>query len=109
MADAPAIPYGRATQREPAAKEVHILWSPDGLGCDGDTISTTAATQPSIEDIVMGAIPLDQQLRPTWLYGQGNQPAGLGQGPAHTRAARPPAPLPHHCRHHDGAQPVHRR
>jgi len=57
MADAPAIPYGRATQREPAAKEVHILWTPDGLSCDGDTISTTAATQPSIEDIVMGAIP----------------------------------------------------
>src|SRR5437763_633870 len=50
-------PYGRNTQREPAVKEVHILWTPDGMSCDGDTISTTAATQPSIEDIVMGAIP----------------------------------------------------
>jgi len=57
MAESTEAPYGRKTQREPNVKEVHILWSPDGLGCDGDTISTTAATQPSIEDIVMGAIP----------------------------------------------------
>ncbi len=28
-----------------------------GLGCDGDTIAITAATQPSIEDVVLGAIP----------------------------------------------------
>src|SRR3954468_10790437 len=51
------VPYGRRTQQPPAVKEVHILWTPDGLSCDGDTISTTAASQPSIEDIVMGAIP----------------------------------------------------
>ena len=57
MAEATAAPYGRKTQREPAVKEVHILWTPDGLSCDGDTISVTAATQPSLEDIVMGAIP----------------------------------------------------
>jgi hydrogenase small subunit len=57
MAEATAVPYGRKTQREPAVKEVHILWTPDGESCDGDTISVTAATQPSIEDIVMGAIP----------------------------------------------------
>ena len=41
----------------PAVKEIHVLWSPDGLSCDGDTISVTAATLPSIEDIIMGAIP----------------------------------------------------
>src|SRR5690606_30823181 len=40
-----------------AVQEVHILWTPDGMSCDGDTISTTAASQPSIEDIIMGAIP----------------------------------------------------
>jgi hydrogenase small subunit len=57
MAETSEAPYGRKTQREPAVKEVHILWTPDGLGCDGDSVSTTAATQPSIEDIVMGAIP----------------------------------------------------
>lgn len=50
-------PYGRVTQRPPAVKEVHILWITAGLGCDGDTISITAATQPSIEDVLMGAIP----------------------------------------------------
>jgi hydrogenase small subunit len=56
MAEA-TVPYGRKTQKPPAVKEVHVLWTPDGESCDGDTISTTAATQPSIEDIVMGAIP----------------------------------------------------
>ena len=28
-----------------------------GLGCDGDSVSITAATQPSIEDVLLGAIP----------------------------------------------------
>src|SRR6476660_7145770 len=50
-------PYGRVTQRAPAVKEVHIVWMTTGLGCDGDSVSITAATQPSIEDVVMGAIP----------------------------------------------------
>jgi hydrogenase small subunit len=52
--DAATVPYGR---RPPAVKEVHILWLTAGLGCDGDTVSVTAATQPSIEDILLGAIP----------------------------------------------------
>src|SRR5437016_5795322 len=50
-------PYGRKTQRPPAVAQVDILWLTAGLGCDGDTISKTAATQPSIEDLVLGAIP----------------------------------------------------
>jgi hydrogenase small subunit len=37
--------------------EVHILWSSELLGCDGDSVSITAATQPSVEDVVMGNIP----------------------------------------------------
>jgi hydrogenase small subunit len=37
--------------------EIDILWLTAGLGCDGETIAMTAATQPSIEEIVMGAIP----------------------------------------------------
>src|SRR5215470_3347573 len=57
MAEIAEVPYGRKTQREPAVKEVHILWITAGLSCDGDSVSTTAASQPSIEDIVMGAIP----------------------------------------------------
>jgi len=40
-----------------APRDVHVLWITAGLGCDGDSIAVTAATQPSIEDIVMGAIP----------------------------------------------------
>lgn len=51
------VPYGRVTQRAPAVAEVHILWLTAGLGCDGDSVSITAATQPSIEDVIMGAIP----------------------------------------------------
>src|SRR5271155_924122 len=38
-------------------KEISILWITAGLGCDGDTIAMTAATQPSLEDILLGAIP----------------------------------------------------
>src|SRR3982074_3949690 len=51
------VPYGRITQRPPAVKDVHIVWITAGLGCDGDSVSITAATQPSVEDVVMGAIP----------------------------------------------------
>ena len=41
----------------PAVSEVHIIWITAGLSCDGDTISITNAEQPSIEDVLMGAIP----------------------------------------------------
>ncbi len=44
--------------RPPALGAVEILWITAGLGCDGDTISATAATQPSLEDLILGAIPL---------------------------------------------------
>jgi hydrogenase small subunit len=36
---------------------VHILWMNGGLGCDGDSVALTAATQPSIEEIMVGALP----------------------------------------------------
>jgi hydrogenase small subunit len=55
--DAKAVPYGRKTQHTPNIKEVHVLWITAGLGCDGDTVSITAASDPRIEDVVMGAIP----------------------------------------------------
>ncbi len=38
-------------------EDVHVIWIVEGLGCEGDTVSITAATQPSLEDIVLGAIP----------------------------------------------------
>ena len=50
---APAI----VADRPPDVKEVHVVWITAGLGCDGDSVSITAATQPSIEDVVLGAIP----------------------------------------------------
>jgi hydrogenase small subunit len=37
--------------------KVTILWITAGLGCDGESVAITAATQPSIEDIVMGGLP----------------------------------------------------
>ena len=48
------IPHGRRT---PDIKEIDVLWITAGLGCDGDSVSITAATQPSIEEVLMGAIP----------------------------------------------------
>ena len=40
-----------------AIQEIDVLWLTAGLGCDGDSVSITAATQPSIEDVLLGAIP----------------------------------------------------
>jgi hydrogenase small subunit len=40
-----------------APDEMHVIWLTAGLGCDGDTIAMTAATQPSLEDLVLGALP----------------------------------------------------
>jgi hydrogenase small subunit len=50
-------PYGRVTQKDPAVPEIHIVWMTTGLSCDGDSVSITAAMQPSLEDVVLGAIP----------------------------------------------------
>jgi hydrogenase small subunit len=41
----------------PPIAEIEVLWVTAGLGCDGDTIAMTAATQPSIEEVVLGALP----------------------------------------------------
>ncbi|MFZ0967439.1 MAG: hypothetical protein WAN13_04125, partial [Candidatus Acidiferrales bacterium] len=45
---------GSATE---SIKEIDVLWITAGLGCDGDTIAMTAATQPSIEELILGAFP----------------------------------------------------
>src|SRR5436309_13438089 len=52
MADSPS----GITKPSPVS-DVHILWITAGLSCDGDSVSVTAAEQPSIEDVLMGAIP----------------------------------------------------
>src|SRR5262245_34031345 len=52
-----APPHGRRTQHTPAIEALDVLWLTAGLGCDGDTISITAATQPALEDVLLGGIP----------------------------------------------------
>jgi hydrogenase small subunit len=47
----------------PPIGEVAILWLTAGLSCDGDTIAMTAATQPSLEDVLSGAIPWIPKVR----------------------------------------------
>jgi hydrogenase small subunit len=47
----------RSDRESHGVNEIDILWITAGLGCDGDTIAVTAATQPSIEDIILGALP----------------------------------------------------
>jgi len=38
-------------------RALHILWMNGGLSCDGESVALTAATQPSIEEIMLGALP----------------------------------------------------
>jgi hydrogenase small subunit len=37
--------------------EVNILWTSEGMSCDGDSVSITAAMQPSLEDVLLGVLP----------------------------------------------------
>ena len=53
-----------------------VLWITAGLGCDGDTIAMTAATNPSIEDLVLGGIPGVPAIRlhnPCLAYANGDE------------------------------------
>jgi hydrogenase small subunit len=43
--------------------EIDVLWITAGLGCDGDTISMTAASQPSLEELIFGALPFVPKLK----------------------------------------------
>jgi hydrogenase small subunit len=56
MSDTTIISEREVRETQPI-EEIDILWITAGLGCDGDTIAITAATQPSLEDLVLGAIP----------------------------------------------------
>lgn len=46
-----------ATNTENGLKEIHILWTSEGMSCDGDSVAVTGASQPSIEDVVLGLVP----------------------------------------------------
>ncbi|PWT80511.1 MAG: hydrogenase expression protein HypE, partial [Acidobacteria bacterium] len=57
-------------------KEIDILWITAGLGCDGDTIAVTAATQPSLEEILLGGIPGIPKVNirnPFWAFENGDE------------------------------------
>jgi hydrogenase small subunit len=36
---------------------IHVVWLTSGLGCDGDSVAMTAATSPSLEDLLHGVLP----------------------------------------------------
>ena len=60
----------------PALDVLDVIWLTAGLSCDGDTIAVTAATQPSIEDLVLGALPGMPQVRlhnPVLAYENGDE------------------------------------
>ncbi|MEO7197773.1 MAG: hydrogenase expression protein HypE [Solirubrobacterales bacterium] len=40
-----------------AEKTINVLWLTTGLSCEGESLALTAATSPSLEDIVGGVIP----------------------------------------------------
>ena len=48
-------PYADKKQTEGVT--AHIIWMTTGLGCDGDSVAMTSATNPSLEDIITQAIP----------------------------------------------------
>src|SRR6202050_2640891 len=52
-----------SSQAPQAISEIDVLWITAGLGCDGYTIAMTAATQPSIEDVVLGSMPWIPKVR----------------------------------------------
>lgn len=51
-------PAPKGKERPPSTiEELDVLWLTAGLSCDGDSVSITAASEPSIEDVILGAIP----------------------------------------------------
>ncbi len=36
---------------------VHIIWMTTGLGCDGDSVAMTSATNLRLEDLIEGVVP----------------------------------------------------
>ncbi|MGQ0678297.1 MAG: hypothetical protein ACT4OM_01325 [Actinomycetota bacterium] len=49
--------FEAATPPDPGAPVVHALWMSSGLSCDGESVAITAATNPSLENLIAGVIP----------------------------------------------------
>ncbi len=43
----------RGAERRP----IKVLWLTSGLGCDGESLAMTSATNPSLEDLLFGTLP----------------------------------------------------
>lgn len=59
-----------------SAREITVLWITAGLGCDGESVALTAATQPGIEDLVQSALPGLPPMRflnPFYAYENGDE------------------------------------
>jgi len=54
---APPMPTGQKGDATKGVTELHVLWISEGMSCDGDTVSITAASQPSLEDVLLGLVP----------------------------------------------------
>jgi len=52
-ADGAAADARRTAERQP----ISVLWLTSGLGCDGDSVALTAATSPSLEELLAGCLP----------------------------------------------------
>jgi hydrogenase small subunit len=46
-----------AMQPRAGHRPVSVLWLTTGLGCDGESIALTSATNPSLEDLLRGCLP----------------------------------------------------
>ena len=55
--NAPAAASGLAGAHKLAGEPVNVLWMTSGLGCDGDSVAMTSATNPSLEDLLRGCFP----------------------------------------------------
>jgi hypothetical protein len=61
-ANGPTFPDARgrpstATTTQEDGGTIRILWISGGLSCDAESVSLTSATQPSIEETAVGAVP----------------------------------------------------
>lgn len=41
---------------ETSPKEIHLVWMTTGLGCDGESVAITSATNPTLEELLSGAL-----------------------------------------------------
>jgi hydrogenase small subunit len=72
----PPAKYEVGPHAQPFLAEMDVLWITAGLGCDGESIAITAATQPSLEDLVFGALPGVPKMKfhnPVYAYENGDE------------------------------------